>query len=146
MREKLYSILIAPTETTKEIRDLMERMDTLAWSMIPGAIRYDAVRVQTSPQDRMAETMGDIDEAQRKLRQLDQRRRAEQERIRELCVQCLDLDERERYVIIKRYLHRNKWQNIFDGMALLFGEELTDRRIFQIHSSALDKLDAFLGP
>lgn len=94
----------------------------------------------------MAETMGDIDEAQRKLQELDQRRRAEQERIRELCVQCLDLDERERYVIIKRYLHRNKWQEIFDGVALLFGEELTDRRIFQIHSDALDKLDAFLGP
>lgn len=138
MRDKLYSILIAPTETTKEIRDLMERMDTLAWSMIPGAIRYDAVRVQTSPQDRMAETMGDIDEAQRKLRQLDQRRREEQERIRELCVQCLDLDDQERYVIIKRYLYRDKWESIAYWM------ELTDRRIFQIHRSACDKLEVFL--
>ena len=138
MREKLYSILAAPTETTKEIRDLMERMETLAWSMIPGAIRYDTVRVQTSPQDRMAETMGDIDEAQRKLRELDQRRRAEQERIRELCVQCLDLDDQERYVIIKRYLYRDKWESIAYWM------ELTDRRIFQIHRSACDKLEAFL--
>ena len=138
MRDKLYSILIAPTETTKEIRDLMERMDTLAWSMIPGAIRYDAVRVQTSPQDRMAETMGDIDEAQRKLRQLDQRRREEQERIRELCVQCLELDDQERYVIIKRYLYRDKWESIADWM------QLTGRRIFQIHRSACDKLEAFL--
>lgn len=146
MRDKLYLILAAPTETTKEIRRLMEQMDTLAWSMIPGAIRYDTVRVQTSPQDRMAETMGDIDEAQRKLQELDKRRRREQETIRELCMRCIDLDERERYVILKRYLHRNKWQDIFDGMALLFEEELTDRRIFQIHSSALDKLDAFLGP
>lgn len=138
MRDKLYSILIAPTETTKEIRDLMERMDTLAWSMIPGAIRYDAVRVQTSPQDRMAETMGDIDEAQRKLRQLDQRRREEQERIRELCVQCLDLDDQERYVIIKRYLYRDKWESIAYWMGL------TGRRIFQIHRSACNKLEAFL--
>ena len=146
MRDKLYAILIAPEETTKEIRRLMERMDTLAWSMIPGAIRYDTVRVQTSPQDRMAETMGDIDEAQRTLQELDKRRRMEEETIRELCMRCIDLDERERYVILKRYLHRNKWQAIFDGMALLFGEELTDRRIFQIHSDALDKLDAFLGP
>lgn len=138
MRDKLYKILIAPTETTKEIRDLMERMDTLAWSMIPGAIRYDAVRVQTSPQDRMAETMGDIDEAQRKLRQLDQRRREEQERIRELCVQCLDLDDQERYVIIKRYLYRDKWESIAYWM------QLTGRRIFQIHRSACNKLEAFL--
>lgn len=138
MRDKLYSILIAPTETTKEIRDLMERMDTLAWSMIPGAIRYDAVRVQTSPQDRMAETMGDIDEAQRMLRALDHRRRMEQEQIRELCVQCLELDDQERYVIIKRYLYRDKWESISYWM------QLKDRRVFQIHRSACDKLEAFL--
>ena len=117
----------------------MEQMDTLAWSMVPGAIRYDAVKVQTSPQDRLAEAMGSIDEAQQKLRELDKRRRYEQEQIRELCMQCLALDDQERYIIIKRYLHRNKWQEIACWM------DLTDRRIFQIHSSALDKLEAFLG-
>ena len=74
----------------------MERMDTLALSMIPGAIRYDVDRVQTSPVDKIAEAMGSIDEAQRKLRLLDQRRRQEQERIRELCARCTDLDEQER--------------------------------------------------
>lgn len=140
MRDKLYEILTAPTQTTNEIRWLMERMVTLAWSMIPGAIRYDTVRVQTSPQDRMAETMGDIDEAQRKLQELDQRRRREQETIRELCMGCQDLTDQERYVILKRYLYREKWDSIAYWM------ELTDRRIFQIHSSALDKLEAFLGP
>ena len=86
----------------------------------------------------MAETMGDIDEAQRKLQELDKRRRAEQERIRELCFSCADLDERERYIILKRYLYRRKWQDISYWM------DLTDRRIFQIHSDALDKLEAFL--
>ena len=140
MTDKLYTILTAPTETTKEIRDLMERMDTLAWSMIPGAIRYDTVKVQTSPQDRMAEAMGDIDEAQRKLHDLDQRRRKEQERIREICVECLELDDQERYVILKRYLYREKWDDIGYWM------DLGDRRIFQIHRSACDKLEAFLGP
>lgn len=118
----------------------MERMDTLAWSMIPGAIRYDTVKVQTSPQDRMAETMGDIDEAQRKLHDLDQRRRKEQERIREICVECLELDDQERYVILKRYLYREKWDDIGYWMGL------GDRRIFQIHRSACDKFEAFLGP
>lgn len=146
MRDKLYNVLYAPTQTTKEIRALMEQMDTWAWSLIPGAIRYDAAKVQTSPQDRMAETMGSIDEAQRKLRELDQRRRREQETIRELCMRCTDLTEQERYIILKRYMYRRKWQDIFDGVARLFGEELTDRRIFQIHGEALDKLDLFLGP
>ena len=139
MRDELATILYAPTQTTKEIRALMEQMDTWAWSMVPGAIRYDTAKVQTSPQDRMAETVGSIDEAQRKLMMLDRRRRQEQERIRELCVSCPDLDDQERYVILKRYLYREKWETVAYWM------DLTDRRIFQIHGSALDKLDAFLS-
>lgn len=139
MRDELATILYAPTQTTKEIRALMEQMDTWAWSMVPGAIRYDTVKVQTSPVDRMAETVGSIDEAQRKLMRLDRRRREEQERIRELCVSCEDLDDQERYVILKRYLYREKWETIAGWM------DLTDRRIFQIHGSALDKLEAFLS-
>lgn len=139
MRDKLAQILYAPTETTKEIRRLMEQMDTWAWSMIPGAIRYDTVKVQTSPVDRLAEAVGSIDEAQRRLMELDRRRRQEQERIRELCVGCTDLDDQERYVILKRYLYREKWETVAYWM------DLTDRRIFQIHGSALDKLEAFLG-
>lgn len=118
----------------------MELMDSMAWSLVPGAIRYDAVKVQTSPQDRMAETMGSIDKAQRRLQELDQRRRREQETIRELCMRCIELDDQERYVITKRYLYREKWQDIAHWM------DLTDRRIFQIHASACDKLEAFLGP
>lgn len=113
-------------------------MDTWAWSMIPGAIRYDTVKVQTSPVDRLAEAVGSIDEAQRRLMELDRRRRQEQERIRELCVGCTDLDDQERYVILKRYLYREKWETVAYWM------DLTDRRIFQIHGSALDKLEAFL--
>lgn len=139
MRDELAMILYAPTQTTKEIRALMEQMDIWAWSMVPGAIRYDTVKVQTSPVDRMAETVGSIDEAQRKLMRLDRRRREEQERIRELCVSCEDLDDQERYVILKRYLYREKWETIAGWM------DLTDRRIFQIHGSALDKLEAFLS-
>lgn len=139
MRDELATILYAPTQTTKEIRALMEQMDIWAWSMVPGAIRYDTVKVQTSPVDRMAETVGSIDEAQRKLMRLDRRRREEQERIRELCVSCEELDDQERYVILKRYLYREKWETVAYWM------DLTDRRIFQIHGSALDKLEAFLS-
>jgi len=139
MRDWLVTILYAPTETSKEIRALMERMDTLAWSMIPGAIRYDKPRVQTSPVDRLAEAMGSIDEAQRELAFLDQRRRKEESRIRELCMACEDLTEQERYVILKRYMYREKWESI------AYWLDLSDRRIYTIHGSAVDKLEAFLS-
>ena len=47
MRDKLATILMAPTKTTREILELMERMDIWAWSLIPGAIQYDKDKVQT---------------------------------------------------------------------------------------------------
>lgn len=86
----------------------------------------------------MASAFGSIDEAQRKLAELDQRRRKEQERIRELCAACEDLTEQERYIVIKRYLYREKWDTIAYWM------DLSDRRIYQIHGEALDKLDALV--
>ena len=138
MRDKLYKILTAPAQTTKEIRQLMEQMDTLAWSLIPGAIRYDTPKVQTSPRDRMADAFSTIGDAQYKLAQLDKRRRQEQEQIRALCVSCQDLTEQEGYIILKRYMYREKWESISYWLGL------TDRRIFQIHGEALNKLELFL--
>ena len=139
MRDKLATILMAPTKTTREILELMERMDIWAWSLIPGAIRYDKDKVQTSPTDRMADVMSDIDEAQRKLTELETRRMREQIEIREMCDKCEDLIEQEKYVIVKRYMYMYKWDYIADIL------DLSDRRIFQLHGSALEKLETFLG-
>lgn len=118
----------------------MERTDTLAWSMIPGAIRYDTIKVQTSPRDRMAETMGDIDELYHELRGLFLRRATEEERILGLCRACGDLTDVERDVIVYRYVYRAKWEQISGYL------NLRERRPFQIHQSACDKLAAFLWP
>lgn len=139
MRDKLATILMAPTKTTREILELRERMDIWAWSLIPGAIRYDKDKVQTSPTDRMADVMGDIDEAQRKLTELEARRMREQIEISEMCDKCEDLIDQEKYVIVKRYMHMYNWNDIADIL------DLSDRRIFQLHGSALEKLEAFLG-
>ena len=83
--------------------------------------------------------MGDIDEAQRKLTELETRRMREQIEIREMCDKCEDLIEQEKYVIVKRYMYLYKWDYIADIL------DLSDRRIFQLHGSALEKLEAFLG-
>lgn len=50
-----------------EITTLKRARDELYWSLMPSGIRYDLDKVQTSPQDRMSETAGDLYEIQDKL-------------------------------------------------------------------------------
>lgn len=50
-----------------EITTLKRARDEIYWSLMPSGIRYDLDKVQTSPQDRMSETAGDLYEIQDKL-------------------------------------------------------------------------------
>lgn len=50
-----------------EVYTLKQARDELYWSLMPSGIRYDIDKVQTSPQDRMSETAGDLYEIQAKL-------------------------------------------------------------------------------
>lgn len=143
MRDTLYTILMAPTQTAKEIRSLMERMDILAWSLIPGAIRYDLDKVQTSPVDRLAEAMGELDEMQRKLKKLEERKELEQRIIINLCdkiIGCQDLTDMERAIIMERYGNSEAWDEI------VYWLDISASHAFRLQRSALDKLEAFLDP
>lgn len=140
MRDELYAILNAPRETMDEIRELSDQIYAMLWSTVPGAIRYDVPRVQTSPEDRMAETFGAVDEAQQRLIWLCKRRRREEDTIRQLVMRCAELDPDERRVIRSRYLERESWSRIAGWL------NVSERRVYQIHRSACDKLEAFLWP
>lgn len=141
MRDTLYTILTAPTNTVREIRSLMEEMDTLVWSLLPGAIRYDTDRVQTSPVDKLAEAMGDLDRMQRKLKALEERKDRERRIIRNLCnkiIGCPDLTDKEREIILDRYADCEAWYKIADRRGI------SESKAFKLQRSALDKLEAFL--
>ena len=140
MRDELYTILNAPRETENEIREVTDQIYTLMWSTVPGAIRYDVPRVQTSPEDRMAETFGVVDELRNRLLWLCKRKRREEDTIRRIIMGCVDLDPDERKVLRGRYLDREPWAQIAGWV------NATDRRVYQIHRSACDKLEAFLWP
>jgi len=58
VKGELYRI----RNTQKEINELKQRIDEEYYSLLPQAIRYDLDKVQTSPQDRMPDVMGRIDE------------------------------------------------------------------------------------
>lgn len=140
MRDELYETLRAPRETEKEIRDLTDQIYELLWTTVPGAIRYDLPKVQTSPQDQMAEVSAQIDLAQRRLVELCRRKQREQDTIRQIVMRCVDLTKAERQIIRGRYIACESWERISYDL------DLTDRRVYQIHRSACDKLEAFLWP
>jgi len=50
-----------------ELNTLKEKRDEIYYSLMPSGIRYDLDKVQTSPEDRMSATAGDIYEIQQKL-------------------------------------------------------------------------------
>ena len=139
MRDELYQILTAPRDTDREIRDLTEQIYTLMWITVPGAIRYDTPKVQTSPEDKMAFMSAEVDELQRKLVELCKRRRREEGTIKELMRRCIDLDSKERQVLRLRYLYRESWDKVARDLAS------TERWAYTIHKSATCKLEAFLG-
>ena len=50
-----------------EIVILREQIEELKMSLLPGAIRYDKDKVQTSPDDQMSAVMEKVDDYERKL-------------------------------------------------------------------------------
>ena len=114
-------------------------MDILAWSLIPGAIQYDKDKVQTSPSDRMAEVMAELDDFQRARMFYRARIEKEREQIANMCAACGTLTEKEQTVISSHYIDLIDWGEIAEQI------EVTDRRVLQLHGSAIEKLEAFLG-
>lgn len=52
---------------TKKAKKLEEKIEEKRYSLLPGAIRYDKDRVNTSPRDQMLEGFEEIDELERQL-------------------------------------------------------------------------------
>lgn len=64
----IKQLLTKPNRLQSEIVKLIERVDALKASLLPMGIRYDTDRVQTSPDDRTATVMAEIDRLEREIR------------------------------------------------------------------------------
>lgn len=78
IKQFLYSV----RDEQKEIEELNNRICELRMSFLPGAIRYDKDRVQTSPSDSVTERMAELGDYEKtlsdKVRELtDKRNRAQ---------------------------------------------------------------------
>lgn len=126
-----------------EIRQLEERLEDAQSRMFPGAIRYDAVRVQTSPENKMEETYSKVDMCERKLRDklqqllerydtaMDYVNRLEKSEHR----QVLRLYYLSQYRDDKGRIAMPTWETVAKKMMY------SDRMVYVFHRDALNELE-----
>lgn len=109
-RDEVYRLLMAPHWKGLEIARKEKVIAEIKSCLLPGAIRYDKDRVQTSPSDQISEVMARVDEMERQVKEL----KAERSR---LIIKVSDTLEKlsndtEKTVLSEWYINRTKPEEI----------------------------------
>lgn len=103
---KVYDFLMGPHRKRLEITRKENIIAELRSCLLPGAIRYDKDRVQSSPGDQLSDTMAKIDEMERQVEALKAERSALIIRVNTM-IEKLENDI-ERAVLTEWYINRTK--------------------------------------
>ena len=136
MTDKVYEFLNGPKFTAEQIQAKKRKRTERLLAMVPGAIRYDMPRVQSSPSDRMSEIMGEVDELDQEIEDLRELLRLKRQEVADLSRR--ELDEQACRVIILRYIDGLQWRDV---AAAVHKSEST---VFRIHKDAADIFDGLL--
>lgn len=100
----VYIFLTSVRKIEAEIQKLTIRHDELQTCLLPGAIRYDGDRVQTSPDDKMSEIAAEVVDLERQIQEL---RLHKSRKVREIedAVRMLGNDD-EQMVLMGYYVGR----------------------------------------
>lgn len=122
-------------EERLEIEQLYDRIEELNWSLLPSGIRYDTIRVQTSPDNQLEEICSKIDLCERSLcdhlaKLVDRYNKAVG------YVNRLDKSE-HRQVLTLYYLSKDRptWEQVAREMGY------SDRRVYDIYNDAIAELE-----
>lgn len=99
--KETYNFLTSVRRTEAEIVKLTIRHDELQTCLLPGAIRYDGDRVQTSPDDKMSKIAAEVVDLEEEIR-ATKIQKAEQIRKIEAAISTLE-DEDEQMVLLAFY-------------------------------------------
>lgn len=127
-----YNLLNRNARIDYVIKRLCSKRDALQSCLIPGAIQYDSDRVQTSPSDKMPDTVAEIVEIDNKIRRLAQERAETIIKITDM-IDLLE-DNIEKDVLYERYISQRKISEIAEEMAY------TRDAVYKIHRKAVKHL------
>lgn len=118
-----------------EVVQLQETVDELIYSLLPSGIRYDTLKVQTSPDNQMARVMAEVDEYERKIRE-HLSKLVDRQNVAFAYVSALEKSD-YRQVLTLYYLtgERLTWHQVADKM------DLSEQRIYQLHNEAIEELE-----
>lgn len=136
MTDKVYEFLNGPKFTAEQIQVKKRKRTERLLAMVPGAIRYDTPRVQSSPSDRMSEIMGEVDELDQEIEDLRELLRLRRQEVADLSRR--ELDEQACRVIILRYIDGLQWRDVAAAV------HKSERTVFRIHKDATDIFDGLL--
>lgn len=136
MTDKVYEFLNGPRFTAEQLQAKKRKRTERLLAMVPGAIRYDTPRVQSSPSDRMSEIMGEVDELDQEIEDLRELLRLRRQEVADLSRR--ELDEQACRVIILRYIDGLQWRDV--AAAVHRGQST----VFADHKKACDIFDALL--
>ena len=136
MTDKVYEFLNGPKFTAEQIQAKKRKRTERLLAMVPGAIRYDTPRVQSSPSDRMSEIMGEVDELDQEIGDLRELLRQRRQEVADLSRR--ELDEQACRVIILRYIDGLQWRDVAAAV------HKSERTVFRIHKDATDIFDGLL--
>lgn len=136
MTDKVYEFLNGPKFTAEQIQAKKRKRTERLLAMVPGAIRYDTPRVQSSPSDRMSEIMGEVDELDQEIEDLRELLRLRRQEVADLSRR--ELDEQACRVIILRYIDGLQWRDVAAAV------HKSERTVFRIHKDAADIFDGLL--
>lgn len=136
MTDKVYEFLNGPKFMAEQIQAKKRKRTERLLAMVPGAIRYDTPRVQSSPSDRMSEIMGEVDELDQEIEDLRELLRQRRQEVADLSRR--ELDEQACRVIILRYIDGLQWRDV--AAAVHRGQST----VFADHKRACEIFDGLL--
>lgn len=140
MTDRVHDFLIKPRKIRAQIRQTQSQIDGLRLSMLPGAIRYDKDRVQSSigEGDQLAEYAARLTELEHELDLLRGEYLDAQDAIVDAS-SCLTEDDYGATIILMRYISEVDFSDIADEIGM------TRRHMFRYYKTALENLDKYVS-
>lgn len=109
-RDKLKETFNRPRRIKYQICAINSQIASLEDCLLPGAIRYDTDRVDSSPSDRMPQVMAEIADLCTKQKRLERELFEAQKQVKDIC-ESID-DDLERTVLLMRFIGCQTFEQI----------------------------------
>ena len=129
--DETYDFLMQIRRKEIIIRRKETQRDELRACLLPGAIRYDRDRVQSTPTDKMADVIARVDELDREIEQLRREKAT-------LAIEKLE-DDNEKTVLTEFYIARAPMTEVADAI------NYSVRRAYHFRKMGVTHLGEVLG-